>query len=136
MNNKIIKILFWDSIGYEDGKNLIGGRFNGYYKAYLISYDAFNRNSFNNGIKFYEELKSMNNKLNKALYILVRIKYDLGINKESKSNDFVSDEEALEFADKNNIKFFHVSSLEKYGNGFKELFTFILSQILINEEIK
>ena len=23
MNNKIIKILFWDSIGYEDGKNLI-----------------------------------------------------------------------------------------------------------------
>ena len=129
MNNKIIKILFWDSVGYEDSINLISGRFISGCDAFLISYDAFNRNSFNNGIKFYEELKSYN--LN-AIYLLVRIKYDLGINKESKIDDFVSDEEALEFADKNNIKFAHVSSLDKYGNGIIELFSLVLNQILIN----
>lgn len=133
MNNKIIKIIFWDSVGYENGINLFSGRYIRYCKAYLISYDALNRNSFNNGIKFYEEIKSINSK---AVYILVRIKFDLGINKESKNNDFVSDEEALEFADKNNIKFAQVSSVEKYGNGIEELFTLVLNQILINEKIK
>ena len=67
---------------------------------------------------------------NKAICILVRIKYDLGMNEDNRMNDFVSDEEALEFADKNNIKFAHVSSIEKYGDGIKELFSLILNQIL------
>ena len=132
MNNIIIKILFWDSIGYENSKNLISGRYIRSCKAYLISYDAFNRNSFKNGIKLYEELKYINNK---AIFILVRIKYDLGIDKETKIDDFVSDEEALEFADKNNMKFAHVSSLDKYGNGILELFSLVLNQILINEDL-
>ena len=73
---------------------------------------------------------------NKIILILVRIKNDLKMNKALKNNDFVSDEEALEFADKNNIKFAHVSSWEKYGNGIEELFTLVLNQILINKEIK
>ena len=54
INNKITKILLWDSVGYEDGKNLFSGRYKGNCDAYLIAYDAFNRNSFTNGIKFYE----------------------------------------------------------------------------------
>ena len=47
----------------------------------------------------------------------------------------ILDEEALEFGDKNNIKFAHVSRLEKYGNWIEELFTSVLNQILINEKI-
>ena len=133
INNKIIKVLFWDSVGYEEGKQLFGGWIKGNCDAYLISYDAFNRNSFNNGIKIYEELKFMSKK---PIIILVRNKYDLEISKESKINDFVSDEETLEFADKNNIKFAHVSSIDKYGNGIKELLTLVLNQILMNKEIK
>ena len=73
-------------------------------------------------------MKNFYNK--KAIYIFVRIKYDLGMNKDNRMNDFVSDEEALEFADKNNIKFAHVSSVEKYGNGIKEFFSLVLNQIL------
>ena len=46
MNNKIIKIIFWDSVGYENGINLFSGRYKRNCKAYLISYDALNRNSF------------------------------------------------------------------------------------------
>ena len=134
INNKIIKVLFWDSVGYEDGRTLFCGWIKGNCRAYLISYDAFNRNSFNNAIKTYEELKIYMNK--NPICILVRNKYDLEINKESKINEFVSDEEALEFADKNNIKFAHVSSIDKYGNGIKELLTLVLNQILMNEEIK
>ena len=41
----------------------------------------------------------------------------------------ISDEEALEFADRNNIKFALVSNLEKYGNRIEELFTLVLNQI-------
>ena len=85
MKIKIIKILFWDSVGYEDTKNLFAGRFEGNWDAYLISYDDLNRNSFNNGIEIYEELKSMNNN---AHIILLRNKYDLGVSKESKINNF------------------------------------------------
>ena len=53
----------------------------------------------------------------------------LEINKESNIEDFISDEEALEIADKNNFKLAHVSSLEKYGNRIEDLFTLILNQI-------
>ena len=72
----------------------------------------------------------------KPIIILVRNKYDLEINKKSKINDFVSDEEALELADKYNIKFAHVFSIDKYGNGIKELLTLALNLILMNKEIK
>ncbi len=72
----------------------------------------------------------------KQIIILVRNKYDLEISKESKINDFVSDEETLEFADKNNIKFAHVSSIDKYENGIKELLALVLNQILMNKKIK
>ena len=128
INNKIIRILLWDSPGYEFGVEFIGGWFKGNCDAYIIFYDAFNRNSFNNGIKLYNNIKNFYNK--NAIYIFVRIKYDLGMNKDNRMNDFVSDEEALEFADKNNIKFAHVSSVEKYGNGIKEFFSLVLNQVL------
>ena len=129
MNNKIIKILLWDSAGYEHGMPSLKRNCD----AYLISYDAFNRNSFNNGIILYEYVKGNNDK---AICILFRIKYDLGMNKDNRMNDYISDEEALEFADKNNIKFAHVSSVEKYENGIKELFSLALNQILSNKEKK
>ena len=133
INNKIITILFWVSLGYEISCNFFSGRYHASCKVFLISYDAINRNSFNNMIKLYEDIKS---RTNKAKFILIRNKYDLEINELSNIKDYVSEEEALEFADKNNTEFVHTSSLEKYGNGIKELFTLILNHILINEENK
>ena len=88
------------------------------------------RNSFNDAITLYNELKS---EYNYSIFLLIRNKYDLKINQENNDNDndndndYVPDEEALEFADKNNIIFTHASSFEKYETGIKELFTLILN---------
>ena len=109
----------------------LGSRYLPYCKIFLMSYDATNRNSFNNMIKLYQDIKS---RIDKPIFILVRNKYDLGINELSNIKDYVSEEEALEFADKNNIEFVHTSSFEQYGNEIKELFTLILNHILINEK--
>ena len=40
INNKIIKIVFWDSVGYEEAIKLFSGRYKGNCDAYLISYDT------------------------------------------------------------------------------------------------
>ena len=50
IKNKIIRIILWESEGY---KNDFGDWYKGNYEAYLILYDAFNRNSFDDGITHY-----------------------------------------------------------------------------------
>ena len=62
----------------------------------------------------------------KQICFLIRSKYDLNLNLEK--NEIVSDEEALEFADKNNFIFTHISSFEKYGNGIDNLFDIIFKE--------
>ena len=124
--NKIIKIQIVDCSGDE---NFEKSKF--YFrkcKVFLIMYNFMNRNSFEKGEKIYYDLiKNYNN----SIYYLIRCKYDLSLNalkKESK-NDFVTDEEALEFATINNIFFAHISCKEKHETGIKELFTNIFNQI-------
>ena len=48
----------------------------------------------------------------------------------------VSDEEALEFADKYNMLFFHLSLHEKYETGIKELFETVLNEYIIKKKIR
>ena len=64
----------------------------------------------------------------KQIYFLIRSKYELNLN--SQNDEIVSDEEALEFADKNNLIFAHISSFENYGNGIDNLFDLILKEII------
>ena len=59
------------------------------------------------------------------LYFLIRIRYELK-NKENK--DFVSDEEALEFANEKNAYFCHISVFEKYETGIYELFKLLIEK--------
>ena len=121
-NNKIFKIQIWDTAGQE--------RFSPITKTYyigghsiLIFYDAFDKESFKKAKIYYEEAFQMNDK---AIYFLIRSKYDLSLNSEE--NDFISDEEALQFADKNNIIFAHISSFEKKENGINEVLETILKE--------
>ena len=123
---KTIKIQFWDSTGNRQRFQNHATRYIRGCSAILICYDAYNRNSFNDAITLYNELKSV---YNYSIFVLIRNKYDLKINQENNDNDidndYVPDEEALEFADKNNIIFTHASSFEKYETGIKELLSFI-----------
>ena len=51
--------------------------------------------------------------INSAFIVLVRSRYDECL-KNNDNKIIVSDEEALEFADSNNIYFTHLSNFEKY----------------------
>ena len=124
--NQLFKIQFWDTSGSERFKDTVAGFMRG-CKAFLLCYDAFNRDSFNHIIKQYKELK---NYYKKAIYVLVRNKYDKKIDEDNIHNDIVSDEEALEFAEENNIIFSHISSVIKNETGIKRLFELILDKIL------
>ena len=63
-----------------------------------------------------------------AIFALIRNKYDY------KCRNEISDEEALEFADKNNMLFFHLSLHEKNETGIKELFETVLNEYFRRKE--
>ena len=88
----------------------------------LIFYDALDKSSFEKAKSLV--MKYLYNK--KQISFLIRSKYDLSLNSEN--NEIVSDEEALEFADKNNLIFTHISPFEKYGTGLDDLFDIIFKE--------
>ena len=56
-----------------------------------------------------------------TIFALIRNKYDI-------TEELISDEEAIEFADRNNMLFFHLSLHEKNETGIKELFENVLNE--------
>ena len=137
IENKIININVWDCATDDDYCFFFK------YKSdiYFFLYDAFARKSFEEAKKLYNKLiYHYNNNIypvNKAkqVYILIRSKYDLNLKSEDNFNNFISDEEALKFAEKNNLLFFHISSFEKNEPGIKELFFFGLKKYLEKNKI-
>ena len=126
--NKKIKIQFYDTSGHHLYENIISEYFKG-AEAVIFCYDANDRNSFNYIENKISQMKKINNK---AICVLIRNKYDSKINE--KNVNIISDEEGLEFADKNNLFFQHISCFEKNENGIINLFEFILDKILDKEE--
>ena len=122
-NNEVFKLQIWDHSGQERyiDKN-IDRFFKGTYAA-LILYDAFDRYSFEIAKKICIRKANINTK---ALCFLIRSNYGI-INY---NHEIVSDEEALEFADQNNLYFTHINCFEKYENGLKDLFSFIFTIFL------
>ena len=130
--NNSIKITFWDSSGAGDvHSEIIVSSYMRGSNAFILCYDAYNRDSFNYIKNKYSEIK---NDSNNSICVLIRNKYDIKANKDN--NNIVSDEEALEFADANNIIFRHISSIEKYENGIIKLFELILDKVLDEEKKK
>ena len=119
---------FWDTSGVEKYYSLIKFFYNN-ADAILIFYDSYDTKSFEKAKKMLDDCKIFITK--NPLIALVRSRYDeyLKINDDK---NIVSDEEALEFADLNNIYFLHLSSFEKYENGVNELIKFV-SKKLLNE---
>ena len=117
IKNKLFKVQIWDISGQERWKDTV------YYLArgagaFILFYNSFDRNSFFKAMEFYTNL---NKSYSKSIYVLIKSKYDLPLKAEN-NNDIVFDEEALEFADKIDIIFAHLSNFEKYETGINELF--------------
>ena len=126
--NKIIKIQLWDTSGVPIYESIITRYFKG-TQAIILCYDAYERDSFNYIKNKISQIQQTNNN---AICVLIRNKYDSKINE--KNVNIVSDEEVLEFADKNNLFFQHISCFEKNGNGIINLIELILDKIFDKEE--
>ena len=64
-----------------------------------------------------------NNFKRNTIFALIRNKYDI-------TKEEISDEEAIEFADSNNMLFFHLSLFEENETGIKELFENVFNEYL------
>ena len=125
VNNKIIRLQLWDCCGNEVYASLIQNFYRN-SSAYILCYDSNDRNSFE---KVKLDCIDLEKFRGECLYFLIRTKYEL---ENKRKKDFVSDEEAIKFADENNAYFFHISSFEKNGTGIYELFTFIAARLIDN----
>ena len=120
--DKLFNLGIWDTAGRQNFESIASI----FYKncdVILLFYDSFNKQSFERIKEIYKDCIIQNiNK--KCIYFVIRNKYDLKV----KDKEYVSDEEVLEFADKNNIFFTHMSSYEKYETGIENLIYLILNE--------
>ena len=126
--NKIFMFLIWDTCGQEIYQSLLRS----FYRKtniFLIFYDSFDRKSFEMAKSYFKNIIAESNTELNPMYILVRSKYENILNTKEKI-DIVSDEEALEYADENNMYYFHIAINEKYETGINELFEFVLKEYI------
>ena len=124
--NKLFILECWDTAGLLKFHALTKV----FYKdadIILIFYNSFNTSSFNRLNDFLNEIKYI--VTNNPLILMIRNKYEINSNKYD-NIDFISDEKALEYADKNKLLFFHLSNYEKYETGFNQLIETILNEYL------
>ena len=116
--NREINLEFWDTPGQEQYDCLMKFFFNDCQMIFIF-YDSSDKASFQRAKKFFNMVKDNTND-KKLVIVLVSSKYDLYVKSKENMNR-VSDEEALEYASKNNIPLAHISIVEKYDNGINEL---------------
>ena len=115
--DKSFLIDFWDTSGQLRFSPLIK-YFSKDAHIILNFYDPFNKDSFEYIKNCRQGIKQVNNLLH-CTSILIKNKCDL--NETKNKNIMVSDEEVLEYADKNNLLFRNLSNLEKHGSGIEEI---------------
>ena len=117
-HNRDINLDFWDTAG-EQRYDALTKIFLNNCKMIFIFYDSSDKASFERAKTFFNMAKD-NTKDKKVVIVLVSSKYDLYVKSKENMNR-VSEEEALEYASKNNILFAHISIVEKYASGINEL---------------
>ena len=99
----------------------------------MIFYNSYKKQSFETIDKLIEQIKQ-SNKEKEPIFAIVRSKYDSCLNNNDKT-EFISDENALEYADKRNLIFCHLSSFEKYETGINYLIETILDEYMKRNNI-
>ena len=115
---KLFKLELWDTAGQLKYFALARIFFKE-TQVILNFYNPFTKESFEYVKKFFESLNERKNAF-LCSYILIKNKYDL--NETNDEKIMISDEEVLEYADKNNLSFRNLSNLEKYCSGIEEIF--------------
>ena len=116
--NREVNLEIWETVGDQ--------RYDRFLKFFLkdchlifIFYDSSDKASFERSKTFFNIAKDNTND-EKVVIVLVSNKYNLYVKSKENINK-VSEEEALEYASKNNLLFAHISIVENYDNGINEL---------------
>ena len=94
----------------------------------LIFFESLNRKTFEDVETYLNIAKNSNQK--DAIYALIESKYDLKMESKDENKSTVSNEEILEYVEKNNLLFFHLSNNEKYEKGINEILSKILKEYI------
>ena len=119
------KFNIWDT----GGKEIYFSLTRWFYKdaqIILIFYNFYDISSFEKAktiINYVHEYNEQN-----PLIVLIRTRYDECL-KNNDNRKIISDEEVLEFADRNNLLFIHYSNFEKYESGANELIKYIFRKV-------
>ena len=121
LNDDYFNFVVWDTAGQENYRPLTRI----FYKdadIIIFFYDSLTKDNFDYLKNYYEEVKLNNNK--KPIIGIVRSNYEL----DNTYSNFgvvqnICEEEIIEFADKNNIVYGHVSPMTRYGTGINEYLT-------------
>ena len=97
----------------------------------LIFYDQLDKSSFKRVDEILIQIKSEG--ITNVIFALISNKYDKNL-ENINNEDFVNDEEALEYADKHKLLFTHLSNFVKYETGIKKLFELVLNEYLKREK--
>ena len=113
-----IKAQIWDTAGQEKYKSITSYHYRKAVGALLV-YDISRKNTFNNCINWYNELKKYTNN---CVICLIGNKNDISENKRE-----VSFNEGNEFANKKNMIFFEISAKNK--NDVENCFNILIQEI-------
>ena len=130
--NREINLEFWDTAGQEKYQGLVKFFFKDCQMIFIF-YDSSDKESFERSKTFFNIAKENTND-EKVVIVLVSNKYNLYVKSKENINK-VSEEEALEYASKNNLLFAHISIVEKYDNGINIISLLIYKMIYYNELI-
>ena len=131
IKNKILHFQLWDTCGQELYQALVRNFYRN-TSIFFIFYDASDKDSFNRAKSYFEDVKNVDN--NNPIYVLIRSKYEIKLNPKYKK-DIVTDEEAIEYAEKNNLHFFHIGIFEKYETGIIDLMKFVVYEYIKRNNI-
>ena len=124
-DGQLIKAQIWDTAGQEKYKAITSHHYRRAVGALLV-YDITRRNTFDDCLKWYAELKNYTEK--ECIICIVGNKLDLV--KDNPNRREVSEEEGKNFAKKNRALFYETSakSFNSVNNCFGEVIQFIYDQ--------
>ena len=124
INNKIIMIKLWDTVGHERYKALIQNFFKN-AEGVIVVYDITNVDSFDNLKIWIDSIKQNMESKNIILPVII-----IGNKVDMEDMREISNEKAENFAKENNFKYFETSA--KTGEGIDKAIIELVNQILNN----
>ena len=123
--DKILKLQIWDTAGQENFKSITKIFYRGTHWVFL-TYDVTRESTFDNALKWLNEVRQ--NSGSDVIVFLVGTQVD-------KENRVITEEQAIEFKEKNNLDFF-IETSSKTNYNIEKLFTIAAQKLFLKYQVK